>query len=1078
MVAESAPYSLPPHISNRLDEAVFSSRPLAEVLNLVLDAALELSRAQYGSLRWVNRRENSLELKAQRAVCDAPRLTPEAQRDSELMVTSIMAEVLTRKVPVLVPDLRTASWQGKAYALPPSTPMLSALAVPLLSNDGTVVTGMLYVGSLERHAFTPVDQDHLCALARRAQMFVQQVSLSAAIKTLSQKALSEDVDAVLAYMVEALADLLYVPYCGVWLLDPSDDHLVLTQVVGKPQDAPSLPHIRIPMTSFLGRALAGTEPLYAPDVLQEPDFLRREMAKKAQWRSALAVPIRAATGIPLGVTVVYSVEHERNFTPQDRSLAISFSNHAAMVFQQVQILKNQQRYARQRSVTNDILTASLSTEDIDVLLDKATRWIGETLGYKVDLYLLEHGQLVSKVIRLYDGTILPNTTILSLDQGLTSLVARTKTPQVIPDVHDTELPYYRGDAKTRSELAVPLVNRAGEAIGVLNVESPLANTFSAEDIQFFQPIASGLALAIANAQRLKEHEALRQISRIVTDATDLESIFAKTFTMLLALFEAHAASLYLADLDADSITRVWQQGLPKTMYQRMHTLKAGQSITGTVLKDGVSLVTRDMVSDPRMQGMVTEEDGLRALMSVPIKTENAVLGVLNVLTRDERFFTNHDVELLELIGHQLGRALEKAQWAEKYQRLYQEARDPIFILKPGGDISDANRQAREITGHTLAELQHRNLKDLIVDTDLKEQAHVRLQRLVKGEDVEPISFQIKSKTGSLVMVESNLTRIHDPRGTLVAVEAIWRDITARNLAAAAVERRNRQLNTLLKLSRTAVHPAAHQDLVSQVAEGILTILESDRCLVHRLQEDSGAMDVLNFPPTTGTQTGYLNEGFIRHVVSIKRYRMVNYIPVQHESSQLAQNLGQPRHVLSMPIKSSEHVLGVISVVRYGAQTPPYTRSDKDYLELLANILSLDLEHQRLAETQARQQAASTTLQQVSMLGGFLAHKIPNVLGTVAWAAKTLDTLIQPPRREHNTLLMESLRASGQQAERLIAQCRSLGRPLYLRPETTPLAPLVLGALGHVTKPLSVKLHQELRSLPAVKVNPTLFRAFS
>ena len=543
MVTASAPYSLPPQISNRLDEAVFSSRPLEEVLNLVLDAALELSRAQYASLRWVNRRENSLELKAQRAADDAQRLTPEAHRDSEFMATSIIAEVLTRKGPVLVPDLRAEAWQGKAYARAPCTPILSALAVPLLSNDGTAVTGTLHVESLERHAFTQIDQDHLCALARRAQMFMQQMSLSEAIKTLSEKVLSENADNVLAYMVEALADLLYVPYCGIWLLDPIDAHLVLTQVVGKPQDAPSLPHIRIPRNSFLGRALAGTEPLYAPDVLQEPDFLRREIAKKAQWRSALAVPIRAATGAPFGVTVVYSVRHERDFTPQDRSLAIAFSNHAAMVLQQVQLLKNQQRYARQRSVINDILTASLSTEDIDGLLDQATRWIGETFGYKVDLCLLEQGQLVFKVVRHYDGAVRPNTTVLPLDQGLTSRVALTKIPQVIPDVHHTELPYYPGDPTTRSELAVPLVNRAGQAIGVLNVESPLANTFSAEDIQFFQPIASGLALAIANAQRLQEHAALRQISSIVTEATELEPIFDKTIAMLVALFDAHACSL-------------------------------------------------------------------------------------------------------------------------------------------------------------------------------------------------------------------------------------------------------------------------------------------------------------------------------------------------------------------------------------------------------------------------------------------------------------------------------------------------------------------------------------------------------
>ena len=154
------------------------------------------------------------------------------------------------------------------------------------------------------------------------------------------------------------------------------------------------------------------------------------------------------------------------------------------------------------------------------------------------------------------------------------------------------------------------------------------------------------------------------------------------------------------------------------MLQRLHILMAGQAITGTVLKDGVSLVTRDMVSDPRMRGMVKEEDGLHALMSVPIKTENAILGVLNVLTHDKRFFTDHDVELLELIGHQLGRALEKAQWSERYQRLYAEARDPIFILKPGGYISDANRQALLITGYPLAELQRMRLMDLMIDSSV------------------------------------------------------------------------------------------------------------------------------------------------------------------------------------------------------------------------------------------------------------------------------------------------------------------------------------------------------------------------
>lgn len=40
MDQEIPQYSLPPEISNRLDAAIFSSRPLQEVLDLVLETAL------------------------------------------------------------------------------------------------------------------------------------------------------------------------------------------------------------------------------------------------------------------------------------------------------------------------------------------------------------------------------------------------------------------------------------------------------------------------------------------------------------------------------------------------------------------------------------------------------------------------------------------------------------------------------------------------------------------------------------------------------------------------------------------------------------------------------------------------------------------------------------------------------------------------------------------------------------------------------------------------------------------------------------------------------------------------------
>ncbi len=149
MDQEAPLYTLPPHISNRLNEAVFSHRPLQEVLDLVLDLALELSRAQYGSLRWFNRRKNTLEWKASRHAPEVPPPVTTNKQDFDLSQPSIMVEVVKTGKPHLASDLGTEEWRERYRPIDPAIPMASELAVPLFSNDGDVVVGVLNVENRE-----------------------------------------------------------------------------------------------------------------------------------------------------------------------------------------------------------------------------------------------------------------------------------------------------------------------------------------------------------------------------------------------------------------------------------------------------------------------------------------------------------------------------------------------------------------------------------------------------------------------------------------------------------------------------------------------------------------------------------------------------------------------------------------------------------------------------------------------------------------------------------------------------------------------------------------------------------------
>ncbi|MDO5679051.1 MAG: GAF domain-containing protein [Pelistega sp.] len=68
---------------------------------------------------------------------------------------------------------------------------------------------------------------------------------------------------------------------------------------------------------------------------------------------------------------------------------------------------------------------------------------------------------------------------IALDRGVCGAAARTRTTQLVPDVH--EFPgHIACDVASRSEIVVPLL-QGEQLIGVWDVDSPLANRFDQDD---------------------------------------------------------------------------------------------------------------------------------------------------------------------------------------------------------------------------------------------------------------------------------------------------------------------------------------------------------------------------------------------------------------------------------------------------------------------------------------------------------------------------------------------------------------------------------------------------------------------
>lgn len=165
-----------------------------------------------------------------------------------------------------------------------------------------------------------------------------------------------------------------------------------------------------------------------------------------------------------------------------------------------------------------------ATLDLDAALEQVLNLMAQEFGYPylaIGLMDQESGRICLRAQRgIHPDKWGPNGQGLLPGQGLVGWAYQHGEPLLVNDV-SLDPRYVIGIPETRSELVVPL--RFGDrATGVINVESPAKDAFSAEDLRLLNTLAHQLAIAIENA-RLFEAERTR---RAELDDAYLQTVFA------------------------------------------------------------------------------------------------------------------------------------------------------------------------------------------------------------------------------------------------------------------------------------------------------------------------------------------------------------------------------------------------------------------------------------------------------------------------------------------------------------------------------------------------------------------------
>ncbi|MSU26888.1 MAG: histidine kinase [Pedosphaera sp.] len=403
---------------------------------------------------------------------------------------------------------------------------------------------------------------------------------------------------------------------------------------------------------------------------------------------------------------------------------------------------------------------------------------------------------------------------LPIGVGITGWVARTGKPARVGDV--TRDPRYVAVRPgVCSELAVPLLLN-NEVRGVLNVDSERADAFTADDQALLEELALQAARVIQNTWlyeqlRLKARlfESLASVSQTINSTLNLADALSVITREACQLMDAKMASLLLLDDRREWLDLRASHGAGAA-YLNKSRLNLAESLVGNVVRRCRPIQDENVQTSGRYHNVaMARQEGLVALLSVPLVFSGQALGVLNVYRGAPHIFANEEVRILTALAELSGIAIEKARLYERIvdveEQLRQnerlsalgllaaevahEIRNPLTVMKmlfhsldlkfPPGDprtqdnkimgekMDHLNRvveQVLDFARSTEPRLAPVNVNQLLDDLSLLTRHKLRQQRV---EVVRELAPQLPAVLGDATQLEQAFLNL-----TLNAVEAM------------------------------------------------------------------------------------------------------------------------------------------------------------------------------------------------------------------------------------------------------------------------------------------------------------------
>ncbi|MCP4344116.1 MAG: GAF domain-containing protein [Desulfobacterales bacterium] len=664
------------NLLRRVSNKVSTTLDLYEVMPLILEGAITLTRAKFGDIHLIDQENISISHSFEYPKgFDHP---PPRLSEGKGLTQTIMKTGGS----VIIPDIKKDTRVNEKLI---EKEIRSLIGVPLKLQKN--VLGVLYLNFPHVHHYTEDEKSLLLTLSDQAAISIGnaiqfrkskkwQHTLNLLHEIVAKINTTSDFKELLKHIVKGAVELVSVEAAGViHLFDIAGQKIVNSYKF--PEDFPHDPRFSEKTGQTWNIFNSGeideiTDVPYSADVSEE--------MRKSGVKSIIGVPLKLKDKV-IAVLFLKTLKQHK-FTQDEKTVLTMLCEHAAFV------IEKEKRYDHLnllREVSNKINATLDLDEVIPSIFEGAIRLTGASFGI---VHLINCETMsIDESFEHPPGFEHP-TPRLPQKKGLTWEIMNSSDTITISDTNeDSRVNQILLKKRVRSLIGVPLKLQK-EVIGVLYLNYPHIHQYTEEEKSLLLTLADQAAISIGNAmqfeKRIERLEKLNRRKKVLIDLGQSLTISIKTENEVLNLIHRNASGLmdtdnmYIALYDkANDLIRF------PLMYKNAELIevpqrKSGKGRTEEIIhtRNPIFIQTRKE-SEKWYKQPGREEyigDPLASWIGVPMMLGDKVLGVVAAYHPTKDYVYNKDdLEILQAMANIAAIALDNAR---TYKQLTQ-AQDEI-----------------------------------------------------------------------------------------------------------------------------------------------------------------------------------------------------------------------------------------------------------------------------------------------------------------------------------------------------------------------------------------------------------------